>query len=50
MAICPLIGVFLVMFTTWRTSTKAIVSIFGTIVWVSAAALLIRMGHSGPTI
>ena len=50
MTICPLIGVFMVMLTTWRTRTKAIVSIFGTVVWLSAAALLIRMGHSGPTI
>jgi len=50
MAICPLIGVFIVMFTTWRTSTKAIVAIVGTILWVGLAALLVRMGHAAPTI
>jgi len=50
MAICPLIGVFIVNLTAWRTSTKIIVSILGTILWVSVAALLIRMQHAGPTI
>ena len=49
MVIFPLIGVFVVGLTTWKASTKVVVGIVGTVLWVIAAVMMIRAHLGGAT-
>jgi hypothetical protein len=45
----PLIGLFMVGLTNWRTRSKVLVGIGGSILWIVALGLLIASSRAGPT-
>jgi|GEM_PF-6833111 len=50
MAVCPLVGVFMVALTTWRTRSKLAVGIGGLVIWVAAFwFVVVFRSTAGPT-
>jgi hypothetical protein len=49
MLVCPLIGIFIVGFTTWKRRSKVLVGVGGTGLWIAAFGLMILFHRAGPT-